>query len=69
MSWLQNMNTVLKYPGGFLRLHGRSNSDYFIDGKFPGNKSSDCKPGEKLKNGIKRYYDKKLFKDRLAKSF
>jgi hypothetical protein len=26
--------------------------DYFIDGEFPGNKGSDCQPGEELKNRV-----------------
>jgi len=39
---------------GICGCNNRCICNYTANGKFPGDKSSDCKPGEKFENGVEQ---------------
>ena len=52
--WLQSFAYRITYKRWHISANGAFNySYYFIDHKFPGNKSCDGKPGEEFKDGMK----------------
>ena len=81
--WLQSFAYRVTVSAGVFVMSGSVGySYYFINHQFPGNKSSNCKPGQKLKNGInnlevkyelikhkKFIYDKKLFQNSISEYF